>query len=325
MLASLLVLEAPKAVPVNATSVPWLPPRLSTLKNRGTIHTVGLAHGIGGVHEPLVVEVVLALDKAAEFSQQFRVVSILPRRLLLNLKRLLETPANPKASTPWPIHHWVRMEAVPARLALLRRDHRDEQGAHHHPGIEILVVDVVCRTSGNGMRFSPKVMAVRALLPHDIALPTGHDLGGEGSGHAVIGGLTPEVLWVPDLPLDLGRFRRLAVGAKAAYRYGACCTGSTAGSQVSRSARRSGPPRSRRPERLGHPDLGQAGGGHAGHLEGAVLRRLRPPFAEHGPVLAHQQFGLGPVQPEHGVAQPRGVGLGSGGSSPGTTVWPRLG
>ena len=63
-------------------------------------------------------------------------------------------------------------------------------------------------------------------------------------------------------------------------------------------------------ELLGEPDLGQAGGGRAGHLQRAVFRRLSKVFAEHGPVLAEQQFGGGPVEPEHGVAQARRVGVG---------------
>ena len=45
----------------------------------------------------------------------------------------------------------------------------------------------------------------------DVALPAAGELNREGSGLAVIGGLTPEVVGVLDFPLELGGFRRLAV------------------------------------------------------------------------------------------------------------------
>ena len=86
-------------------------------------------------------------------------------------------PVNPKASTPWPTHHWVRIEAVPARLARLSRDNRDEQGAHQQPGIDILVlkVNVPCPQS-----MSEQIRLVRKVLifcPKVLALnfpPAGH-------------------------------------------------------------------------------------------------------------------------------------------------------
>ena len=52
----------------------------------GPIHAVSLADAIDGVDEPLVIEVVLGLDKTAEFFQQFGIVtSERTDKLLLNL------------------------------------------------------------------------------------------------------------------------------------------------------------------------------------------------------------------------------------------------
>ena len=56
-----------------------LPPAAPNPAVTGAGHVVNLAEGIEGVDEPLVIEVVLALDKTAEFVQQLGVV-IEPQR-----------------------------------------------------------------------------------------------------------------------------------------------------------------------------------------------------------------------------------------------------
>ena len=137
-----------------------------------------------------------------------------------------------------------------------------------------------------------------------VTLPAADKLNREGSGLAVIGGLTPEVVGVGDFPLELRGFRILAVVDRWHwYRCGpstlACCGSPIRPATVQSCA-----------ELLGEPDLGDAGGGRAGHLQRAVFRRLSIPFAEHGEVLAEQQFGGGPVEPEHGMPQTRRVGVG---------------
>ena len=60
----------------------------------------------------------------------------------------------------------------------------------------------------------PKARGVEAdgdVIPHDVTLPAADELHREGSGLAVIGGLTPEVVGVLDFRLELRGFRRLAV------------------------------------------------------------------------------------------------------------------
>ena len=103
----------------------------------------------------------------------------------------------------------------------------------------------------------------------DVTLPAADELNREGSGLAVIGGLTPEVVGVGDFPLDLRGFRILAVVDRGiGHRWDHQDTSAWFGSPIEAGH---GPVAH---ELLGEPDLGQAGGGRAGHLQRAVFRRL---------------------------------------------------